>query len=66
MYVEFNWKFERFCKWAKISLTDVSLGLGLGGLMMTAYVNYYILDLQDESFVLNPPLAYVFYMLVSI
>lgn len=59
MYTEYNKKIERFCKWAYIAAIHVSLGVGNGSLMIAGYVNYYILDLQDESFMLTSPITYV-------
>lgn len=58
-YTEFNNEFENFGKWVWIVVFHGSLGGGTICFIIMAYINYYILDLKDESFVLTSPLMYV-------
>lgn len=57
MYTECNRKIEVFCKWAYRVGVYAAVGGGNGFLMLMCYVNYFIVDLGDESFVLTSPMA---------
>lgn len=59
MYTEFNREFENFGKWVRIVVFYGSLGVTTICYIIMTYVNYYILDLKDESFVLTSPVMYV-------
>lgn len=59
VYTEYNRKIELVCKWAYIGAMYVSLGAGNVALIITGYVNYYLLDVQDEPFKLTSPITYV-------
>lgn len=57
IYTELNEKFERFCKYIYVAFLD-TLGGGTICFISLSYINYYILDLGDESFLLSTPVMY--------
>lgn len=62
MYTEFNKNLERYSKCVYIVLVDVALGFGTACLLSLSYINYYILDLKEEAFLLSAPAMYVSFM----
>lgn len=56
IYIEVNDKVERVSKWAYFLLLSTSLGgCGLCAILIS-YINYYIFDLEDGSFLVPTPL----------
>lgn len=59
IYTKLNEKIERVSKWSYIALVYIAFGgCGLCSLFVS-YINYYIFDLKDESFLVPTPLMYV-------
>lgn len=62
MYTEFNENFENFGKWIRIVVFDVSLAGSSTCIVLVCLINYYFLDMGEESFMLISPVMYAFYM----
>lgn len=59
MYTNLNGIIERVTKWICIyAIEAILIGITITSII-TSYVNYYILDLKDESFSLSIPIVYV-------
>lgn len=56
VYTQLNEKIERISKWIYLAVLVVSIGgVGLFTILLS-YINYFIFDMEDDSFIVPIPL----------
>lgn len=56
VYTQLNEKIERISKWIYLAVLVVSIGgVGLFTTLLS-YINYFIFDMEDDSFIVPIPL----------
>lgn len=64
IYISLNEKIELITKWLCMHmLKAMTVVCAIGGLVL-CYVNYYIFDLKDESFIVPIPIMFVYVLLM--
>lgn len=59
MYTALNEKIEHTSKWIRFIIKLITVLVALPNLLVS-YINYFIYDLEEESFILACPMLYVF------
>lgn len=59
MYTEMSAQIEQITEWIFFYMDDIFMCCVLIGALGQCYINYYIFDLGEESFILPIPIWYV-------